>query len=172
MVFQILLICFRLFRVTVPHQPESVTSAVSLYYFATFVNGRCASVSGNTRCNLFRTNVFSDFTCRQDTRLIISFFWLRLINEVQRIAHTLDMARLQPVRINHCCTAAYKDIIAEFYGYILAMQCLYRFLSVNLMTVHASVTSCPCILRLVVHHVRHSVQGFTLDAFRFLTFRT
>ena len=172
MVFQILLVKSRLFRMVLPHDTKCVTSVIALYGFAPCVHGRCACIGGNRRCDFFGAYVSGNLSCRQYTCLVIPFFWLRFVNKVQRVAHALNMARLQQVYINHGYTTTYNGIITEFYGYLLSLQCLYRLLSVYLMTVHASVTSCPCILRLVVHHVRHSVQDFTLDAFRFLTFGT
>ena len=84
----------------------------------------------------------------------------------------MDVARLQGLRFNDSDTTGNNDIIAEFHGYIVALQVWYRFLSIHLMTAYSPVTSCPCVLRCIIGNVRHTVQGFTLDALCFLALCT
>ena len=172
MVFQVLPICFGLFRMAFPHQTQGITAVVSLYNFTTFVYGRRTGVSGNTRCDFFRTNVSGDFPCRQYARFVISFLGLRFINKMQRITHTLDMARLQQRCVNHGHMTGSQHIIAELHVHLFTLYGLQWFLPVNLMAVHTSVPPCAGILRCIIHHVGNSVKGFTLDAFGFLTLCT
>ena len=155
-----------------PHQTECIASVVALYGFASCVHGWRTCIGSNGRCNLLGANITCYLLCRQYARFIVALLWLCFINEVERIAYTLNVARLQLLCLNNGNTTCRQGVVAELNGNLFTLQRLYRLLAVNLMSADTSVTSCTCVLRCIVHHIGNTVKGFTLDAFCFLTFCT
>ena len=94
MVNQILLVLHCLVFVALPHKTERIATVVALYGFSSCVHGRSTCIGGNGRSNLLGANVPGNLACRHYTRFIVTLFWLCLINEVERIAYTLNVARL------------------------------------------------------------------------------
>ena len=172
MVFQILLVKSRLFRMVLPHDTKCVTSVIALYGFAPCVHGRCACIGGNRRCDFLGRMFPAIF--RADNTLASSFRSFGCASSIKCRGLRTPWIWLGCNKFTsiHGYTTTYNGIITEFYGYLLPAMPVQALVCLSYDRSCVSVTSCPCILRFVVHHVRHSVQGFTLDAFRFLTFGT
>ena len=91
---------------------------------------------------------------------------------MQGVAHTCNVARLQHACVYDDYMTAWYGVVAKLDCYLLALYCRYRLLPVNLVAVYTPVSSCSGIFRSIVHHIRHTVQGFSFNSFRFLTLGT
>ena len=92
---QILFVYSRLFWLASPHLAKCRAAVVALYHLATCVHGGCACVGRYRRGDFFRPYVGCNLSSRHHTCLIIAFFRLRLVDEVHRVALSVDMAWLQ-----------------------------------------------------------------------------